>query len=242
MPTLQFGNTNIDYDIRYSPNRKNITISVDWVNGVSVMVPNETEQAFIELAVQKKAPWIMKKLANFREIKMLSSHREFISGEKIPYLGRQYRLKVMAVEDVLDMTLAFQNGRFIATVPKTASPSWRQEHLRKAFHDWYIVYGLNKVQQRIKLFAPRLGVMPSKVIIKDQQARWGSCTKKGTININWRILMAPMRIVDYVVVHELAHMIHADHSSDFWAVVSSIMPDYDARKDWLRVHGATLQL
>lgn len=94
----------------------------------------------------------------------------------------------------------------------------------------------------MRLFAPRLGVMPTKVVVKDQQARWGSCTKNGTININWRILMAPMRIIDYVIIHELSHMIHADHSSDFWKVVSSVMPDYDERKEWLRVHGATLQL
>ncbi|MFD2171025.1 M48 family metallopeptidase [Tumebacillus lipolyticus] len=242
MPTIKYGTTSIDYRIRYSPSKKEVTISIDWITGVSVVVPENIDQERIQSALQRKAPWILRKLVELREIKSLSTHHEFISGEKFPYLGRQYRLKVIAAEDISDVSLAFQNGRFIASVPRLSTPAWRQERLRVAFRDWYITHGYNKVQQRIKRFAPRLGVNPSKIVIKEQQARWGSCTKNGTININWRILMAPMRIVDYVIVHELGHMIHPDHSSDFWTVVASIMPDYDQRKDWLRVHGATLEL
>jgi predicted metal-dependent hydrolase len=242
MPTFTYGTTCIDYTIHYKPSKRDCTISVDWQTGVSVVVPEGIDQDHIDAILRRKAPWILRKLAELREIKPLSTRHEFISGEKIPYLGRQYRLKVIAGDDVADVSLTFHNGRFIAVVPKSSSPTWRQERLREAFRDWYIQHGLTKVQQRIKLFAPRLGVEPSRVVVKDQKSRWGSCTKNGTININWRILMAPMRIVDYVVVHELAHMIHADHSSDFWAIVASVMPDYDERKDWLRVHGATLEL
>jgi predicted metal-dependent hydrolase len=191
--------------------------------------------------LRRKAPWILRKLTEFREIYPQTTHHEFISGEKFPYLGRQYRLKLLAV-DSSDESLIFHNGRFIAAVPQTSSPTWREEHLRQAFRDWYITHGTIKVQRRLKLFAPRFGVSPSKIVVKDQQARWGSCTKNGSINVNWRILMAPMRIVDYVIVHELGHMIHADHSTEFWTTVSSVLPDYDERKEWLRIHGATLVL
>lgn len=242
MPQYQFGNSTIHYKVNYVPDKKDVTIAVDWNTGVSVVVPEDINKEHIDTVLRRKAPWILRRLAEFREIKPLSTNHEFISGEKFPYLGRQYRLKVVAVDDIRDVSLIFQNGRFLATVPKSSSPTWREEQLRQVFREWYISHGLVKVQQRMKLFAPRLGVTPSKVVIKEQQARWGSCTKNGTININWRILMAPMRIVDYVIVHELSHMIHADHSSDFWTVLASVMPDYDERKEWLRIQGATLVL
>jgi predicted metal-dependent hydrolase len=242
MPTFQFGNTNIEYDINYSSTRKNITIAVDWVDGVIIIAPQETDQTQIDIAFQKKAPWILKKLADFREIKMLSSHREFISGEKFPYLGRQYRLKVTKNESVSEVSLTFRNGRFFAIIPTSFDDSLRQERLYDLFRKWYFTHGLTKIQKRIDLFAARMECYPSKVAIKEQQARWGSCTKNRTININWKILMAPMRIVDYVVVHELAHIQHPDHSSDFWLKVESILPDYQERKDWLRVNGPTLDL
>ena len=242
MPTFQYGTTSIEYCIGYSPAKKDVTIAIDWTTGVSISVPENIDEEHIHEVLKRKAPWILRRLAEFREIKPVSTNHEFISGEKFPYLGRQYRLKVIASDDVSDVSLSFQNGRFIATVPRSSSPVWRQEHLQLAFRDWYVAHGYNKIQKRIKLFAPRLGVNPNKLVIKDQQARWGSCTKNGTISINWQILMAPMRIVDYVIVHELGHMIHADHSSDFWTVVASIIPDYDQRKDWLRIHGATLKL
>jgi predicted metal-dependent hydrolase len=242
MPTFQFGNTIIDYDIKHSPNRKDITIAVDWVDGVSIIAPQETEQSHIELAIQKKAKWIISKLADFSEIKMLSSHREFISGEKIAYLGRNYRLKVKKDEYVSDASVMFRNGRFYAVVPTAFDNSLRHMRFYELFKEWYITHGLVKIQKRIKFYSSRMDCYPSKVVIKEQQARWGSCTKNKTININWKILMAPMRIVDYVVVHELAHIQHTDHSNAFWSKVESILPDYEERKEWLRINGPTLDL
>lgn len=242
MPTFQYGTTSIDYHVSYSPVKKDVTIAVAWHTGVSVVAPENVPPERINAVLRLKAPWILRRLAEFEEIKPQLTHHEFISGEKFPYLGRQYRLKVKTIDNASNGTLTFQSGRFIATVPKSSSPSWREEHLRQAFRVWYIEHGTAKVQQRMSLFAPRLGLEPSKVVVKDQQARWGSCTKNGTINVNWRVLMAPMRIADYVIVHELGHMIHANHSSDFWAFISSVMPDYDERKEWLRVNGATLTI
>jgi predicted metal-dependent hydrolase len=242
MPKFQFGNTIIDYDIKHSPSRNDITIAVDWVDGVSIVVPQDTDQITIDLALHKKAGWILNKLADFREIKMLSSHREFISGEKFGYLGRQYRLKVTKDESVSEASLIFRNSRFFAVVPMSFDDSLRQKHLYDLFRKWYITHGLIKIHNRIKLYSARMECYPSKVVVKEQQARWGSCTKNKTININWKILMAPMRVVDYVLVHELAHIQYPDHSNDFWSKVESILPDYQERKEWLRVNGPTLDL
>jgi len=176
MPTFTYGTTSIEYTIRHQPSKRDCTIAIDWKNGVSVVAPNEIDQERIDAVLKRKAPWILRKLAQFREIKQLSTHHEFISGEKFPYLGRQYRLKVIA-GDVSDLSLTYQNGRFVAVVPTSSSPTWRQERLREAFLQWYILHGLIKVQQRIKQFAPRLGLEPSKVVIKDQQSRWAVALK-----------------------------------------------------------------
>ncbi|MBX5437332.1 MAG: M48 family metallopeptidase [Alicyclobacillaceae bacterium] len=240
--TLHYGNSTIPYRLIPKPTAKDCTISVQWQTGVTVVVPEHMDQRKIEAVLKRKAPWILQKLAELREIRPVSTKREFISGEKFPYLGRQYRLHVLAEDNAADVSLKFQNGRFIAVVPKVSGPMWREERLRAAFRDWYIQNGIVKVKERLNLFAPRLGLRPTDVVVKDQKLRWGSCTKTGIVNINWRVLMAPLRIVDYVVVHELAHLIHADHSPDFWAVVASVMPDYEERKHWLRVNGATLTL
>ena len=242
MPEFQIGNTSLEYTLRRVPHRKNILISLDWTTGITVVAPEDIEEAQIEFILRKKASWILRKSAELEQIKPLLIQHQFISGEKFPYLGRQYRLSVNSRDDVTTVSLTFQNGRFVATVPKASSPEEREPQLRQAFRQWYITHGLLKVRQRVDIFAPRLGVQTTKVVVKDQKTRWGSCSNRGTININWRVLMAPMRIVDYVVVHELAHLLRADHSPAFWSIVASIMPDYVERKEWLRVYGPTLEL
>ncbi len=242
MPTFTYGTTSIDYTVHPQPSKRDCTIAVDWQSGVSVVVPENINPEQIDMVLYKKAPWILRRLAELREIHPLPAHHEFISGEKLPYLGRQYRLKVHTDPAIEEVSLKFQHGRFVAVAPKVCDPAWRSEQLSQQFRDWVVEHGWVKVQHRIELFAPRLGVAPSKVLLKEQQSRWGSCTKSGVIHINWKILMAPMRIVDYVVVHELVHMRHPNHSSEFWTTLQSVMPDYHERKEWLRLQGPTLEL
>lgn len=240
MPSFQYGTTHIEYTLQVKEGKKDVSISVDQRDGVQVFIPPTVTPETTEEILRKKAPWILSKLNELAELCTETGKREFLSGEKLPYLGRNYRLKVFSSSDASDAKVRFQNGRFVAEVPPGVSETWKQHRLRESFKQWYIQHGTIKVQERIQLFAPRMECLPSKLVIKDQENRWGSCTKNGTININWKILMAPMRIVDYVVVHELAHLKYPDHSSSFWSAVQSVLPDYDNRKEWLRIHGPTL--
>jgi predicted metal-dependent hydrolase len=240
MAIYQYGTTKINYQLCYKANKTDITVSVDWTNGVSVVVPDNIDLAVVEQVLYKKAPWILKKLYEFNEIKLLSSAKEFLSGEKFPYLGRQYRLKVTANAKISEATLTFKRGLFTADIPKNWSVVERQQLLKELFKQWYFIHGQMKIKERLKLYSPKMECYPTKLVIKEQVMRWGSCTKNGTVNINWLILMAPMRIVDYVLVHELAHIKHPDHSPAFWATIQSILPDYESRKEWLRINGPTL--
>ena len=98
------------------------------------------------------------------------------------------------------------------------------------------------IKERVALYAEKLQLFPKKVVIKDQRRRWGSCSSRtGAVNLNWRLVMAPLEVLDYVVVHELSHLKHADHSPAFWAHVAQFVPDYKARRKWLREHGETFR-
>lgn len=240
MPSLKYGTTSIQYYISYKEGKNDVTISVDRIEGVHVIAPPNVNGEKIDEVLRKKAPWILGKLNEISEIRKDISKREFLSGEKLPYLGRNYRLKIITSPDSKDATVVFHNGRFVAMIPHGVSDNWRQARLRNEFKKWYIEHGHQKIQERLRLFCPRMECYPTKIIVKEQENRWGSCTKNGTININWRILMAPMRVVDYVIVHELAHLKYPDHSFEFWNTVQAILPDYDNRKEWLRIHGPTL--
>lgn len=242
MPHFQYGNSLIEYTLEHSPKKKEITISVEWIDGVKVIAPPEVDIDQIESVLYKKAPWIIKKWSGFEEISEPSQPKEFVSGEKFPYLGRQYRLKVGQSNRDTSPTLAFQNGRFLAGVPADTHADQRRELLYPLFKDWYLRNGRAKLKERLKLFAPKMGLTPTKLELKEQKMRWGSCTKEGAVYLNWRLLMAPMSIVDYVLVHEIAHILHADHSTEYWRFVRSILPDYEQRKEWLRIHGPTLIL
>jgi len=240
MPSFQCGNTTIDYFIEYRKNKKNVTITVDWVSGVKIIAPASIHPERLNRILHQKGPWILKKQHELNEIRKLSPPKEFSDGENFLYLGKNYRLKVIKRDSVPQATLKFWQGRFLATVPAHFSSRERKKQLSQLFKSWYMSRGEEKIQERLDLYCPKMELYPTKIVIKEQKRLWGSCTKKGTVNINWQIIMAPLHIVDYLIVHELAHLKHPNHSRDFWQTVQSVLPDYQQRREWLRKYGPTL--
>lgn len=112
----------------------------------------------------------------------------------------------------------------------------------EAFKSFYQTKGLPRLQQRVEYFTKKLGISAGTVSIKDLGFRWASCTKSGGIHFHWKCLMAPLTVIDYIVVHEVCHLIQRDHSDVFWNEVDKILPDYRDRKEWLRLRGAMLDL
>lgn len=242
MNQLQYGTTTIEYSLVQNSNIEDISITVDWIDGVTVSVPSSFECHKLDQILYNKAPWILKKWAEFEEMAAPPTPYEYISGEKFKYINRAYKLKVNACSNTKVTSLIFQQGKFIATTPKKLSDGERKQQLERLFQQWYITTGQAKITERVKLYASKMGVTPSKVVLKDQKMRWGTCTQQHAIYINWRVLMAPMRVIDYVLVHELAHINYANHSKEYWQFLRSIMPDYEERKEWLRVNGPLLTL
>ncbi|MEY9867264.1 putative metal-dependent hydrolase [Peribacillus sp. B2I2] len=242
MPTFQYGTTAIEYDIEYADDKKDVSIIVEWMEGIRLIAPKSITDEQINEVVRKKAPTILQKLKEVNEITEPPLPKEFVSGEKFKYLGRNYRLKVYKEEGLPKAKLAFIRGRFIATVPYGMDEYEKRKQLMELFRTWYLEHGKTKIQSRLKLYCAKMGVTPNDVQLKEQKMRWGTCTTEGNIYLNWRIMLAPMSILDYVLVHEMAHLRFMNHSNDYWNFVRSILPDYEQRKEWLRINGPTLTL
>lgn len=241
MPAIEFGKTTIPFTIKRSNRRKTIAISVD-SNEVVVTAPTETTEEKIYAVMNSKAVWIRKQLLHYGEMTNTVHHRLFLSGEKLPYLGRQYRLKILKGSTTENASFKFSQGRFIAYVPEEVPKEQYRDVLMPLYEEWVKEKGTVFVKGRITRFTQKLQAEPTAIKLKDQQQRWGSCTTSGQLLINWRTMLAPVSVIDYVIAHELTHLKHMDHSKAFWDTLKMVYPDYEEKKEWLRVNGTTLYI
>jgi predicted metal-dependent hydrolase len=240
MNTLQFGNKTIEYTLKESEFRNTLSISVSQA-GVKVVSPPNIPREKIEEVLFKKGAWIVKQLSDFEEMQDSVKQKSFVSGEILPYLGRHYRLKIMKT-DQPNPSLRFHNGRFYGEVHHSCNEEEYHTLLRPLYIEWVKRKAASFTKDRLKPFTQKLQKEPKKVVIKDQEQRWGSCTPEGRLLLNWRIFLAPASIVDYVIAHELAHLVHLNHSKEYWDIVRMLLPDYEDRKEWLRLNGAKLNV
>lgn len=224
-PEYRDGNGFIAEIIRTS-RRKTADIRVE-EGAVSVIVPVSTSVEKIDQLLSSKRMWIKEKVALQREMAPASS-KQFVSGEAFPYLGRNYRLKI---EHGSFAPVKLLQGRLVVQMPESDQQPYM---IRNAIVRWYKRQAEQKIREKVKRYAPILGVEPEGVNVKAFKSRWGSCTAKGELEFNWLIMLAPNRMVDYVVIHELCHLIHHDHSPEFWREVVRVMPDYQLCREWLR--------
>jgi len=224
-----------DAEIKRTSRRK--TASIEVIEGVvSVVVPESLAIYKIQALLAKKHRWIKERLA-LQEQVIATKPKEFVSGEAFAYMGRNYRLKV--VEGAYPSIKLYQ-GRFVVSVrDKTINNTGA---IKQLIIHWYKKHAESKLTEKTARYAKIIGVTPSTVGIKVFQSRWGSCSNKGDILYNWKIVMAPNRVVDYVVIHELCHILHHDHSPKFWKTVERYFPDYAECKEWLKLNGKALKI
>jgi len=227
-------------DIAYEVLRSQRTtadIVIERDGRVLVRAPKSIPDERIEDMIEAKRYWIYKNLAEWRDLNATRVLREYRNGEGFLYLGRSYRLLLVADQDE---PLLLKNGRFC--LRRDLVDRGEIAAAKMAFRDYYIARGGERIRQRVEYYAPKVGVAPRDVAIRELGNRWASCSPNGNLAFHWKCMMAPQTIIDYIVVHELCHFHHLDHTDAFWNEVDKVMPAYSERKEWLRAHGAGLDV
>ena len=209
--------------------RKTVAIIVELSGDLVVRAPLRTSKAKIEEIVAQKAKWIARKQAQARQQQAQQQSHRYEDGEEFYYLGKAYRLVLV---DRRRPSLALDPaGKF--TLDRA-----RQAEGEQIFTAWYRRQARTILTERAEQYAGRGGLgEPVGLRITGARSRWGSCGSRGSINFTWRLVMAPLPVIDYVVVHELAHLRELNHSRAFWALVKGVLPDYKGRDRWLKNNG-----
>ena len=232
---ITWGDTRLPYAIRRSARRKKtVAVTVDPSGGVLLVAPENFSTSRLDAVVRQKAAWIVRRLRHVQSHDPPSAPREFVSGETVLYLGRHYRLKVHPTGTG---QAKLRGGWLHVPAPAGAQQA---VHVRTALVSWFRRHAAERLPERVEAWRSKAGVEMPRVVIADQQKRWGSCDRGGTIRLNWRIIQAPMRLVDYIVVHELVHLRHRGHGRDYWQALGRVMPDYERRREDLRQRGVGL--
>lgn len=237
--SVRFGATTIDYSIVRSRRRKKtVEVTIDPGAGVLVAAPMATPRGKIRAVVQKRASWIVR---NGATESSKTRSKLWVSGESLPYLGRQVRMFV-DYAPVDKAAVRFEHWSFRVTLPRQLRQRDRAGAARDAVRRWYERRARERLRGRVEKWAPLLGVSPTRVLTRDQRQRWGSCSPDGTVRFNWRIVMAEPSLIDYVVVHELAHLVERTHSTKYWQQITRVLPDYKLRRTRLREIGVELSI
>lgn len=219
-----------DYQLIFS-RRKTIGLTIERDNRLVVRAPEGTTLAQVQDALASKALWLYRQRRHARRYPIDPPRKEFVTGESLLYLGRHYRL------EVLDEPL---NGvRFCGKFQISRDAGSGAALLLRG---WYEDRARQRLSIRARAFARQLGVSFNALTISDLKYRWGSCTPQDNLNFNWRVIKAPTFVLDYLVVHELAHLLEANHTRRFWTIVAVQVPRWEEAKAWLKQSGALLEV
>ena len=235
---VRVGDAVIEYEIRRSERRKKtVQIRIDG-GAVRVAAPSATADGELREIVRARASWILERLAEA----IPEGTERFVSGETLPYLGQHLPL-VVERGDVASPRVRLEGGSFRIVVPGSLEDGEREEQISSAVVAWYAARAAERFPAGVERWWPRLGCgEPSRVLIRNQRRRWGSCAADGTLRFSWRGMMLEPALIDYVIVHELAHLAVKNHSPDFWKLVDSALPDAQQRRKRLREVERTLPL
>lgn len=203
---------------------------------VFVMVPAFLKLAAIEAIVASKQRWIKEKLAQQNELVAVQP-KQYSAGEIFGYLGKDHYLTIVTAKTA---SIRLSQDRLeVSLRAATAAP---EKTIKQLLSQWYAQQAVVELNRRTGYYAGIIGVKPRTITVKTFRARWGSCTSSGNIYYNWKIIIAPGHIVDYVVIHELCHLLHHNHSPAFWQAVARYCPDYRECTAWLKANGGYLEV
>ena len=222
-------------DVIKTDRKKSVSIQLEG-ELVKVRVPRSLSDERINSLIKRRIPWIKTKLKEYSQRPSVMP-KKYVDGEIFPYLGKDYCLKVEVGDD---LSIKMKNGYFLITIPKTGKDANKQ--VKHLLMGWYQSHAEKYLKEKTDRLSELVGASPTSVSIKNYKSRWGSCSSNGVIDYNWRIILAPHYIVDYVVVHELCHLLEHNHSPHYWRIVEKITPNWKNYRDWLRHNSDILKL
>jgi len=220
------------FAVRWSRRRRTIGISVARDGGLRVLAPQGVPARKLESAVRARLPWVRRKLAEFEALGPPPPRFSFVDGERLPYLGRTYRLALVDAGDLHGAPLALRRGRFELA-------RGLDGEARAAVVRWYTERARARLGARVAHYAPLVGATPAGVVVRDLGTRrWGVCdARTRVVTFHWELVLQPPEIADYVVVHELAHLHEPNHGPRFWRRVAAVVPDWKRRRAALSNRG-----
>lgn len=216
--------------------RKTLSIHIGDEGQVTVKVPNYLSKDRMDAMVLKKAGWIREKQDAARQVQSLRVIHRFAQGEPFFYLGKSYPLHIDYDGNVRRVCVCLGADRLTIQ-----TPCIDENVMTSAVLLWYRENAKKLMSQRAFYYGKMLGELPEKVLIREQRCRWGSCNVRRELRLNWKLIMAPPQILDYVVIHELCHLKEMNHSAAFWKLVEGLCPQYRQCREWLKVYGALLE-
>ncbi len=233
---VQYGKAVIPFQVQRSAGRRQVSLVVQaGQEGLLVYAPKGTPLDRLAAVVRQRGAWAVAKLRQVELAERPDRPREFVSGEGFTYLGRSFRLGVHAVSDPRPPRMS--GGWLVVEVSRTLGEVRRRRAGRAAVIAWFKARAAARLPERLERYTQKLGLPTPRLLLRDQASRWGSCNEKGEVRLNWRIVQAPMVLVDYVAAHEAVHLVHKNHTRAYWAELARLVADVEGCRADLRRRG-----
>jgi predicted metal-dependent hydrolase len=225
---------NVTYTVKRSLRAKRVRLEVRQQTGLTIVVPHFYEMGRLHGLLQSKERWISRNLSRYCHFQSLSAKKELRSGDTVPYLGRDLELvKREKHDDGDDVTL---EANKLAVSPDL----FKDGILELALEQWYRAEAAKLINEKAYKLSSNMGISYKRIVIRSQKTRWGSCSQRKNLSFNWKLIMAPEPVIDYVIIHELTHLKEMNHSKRFWKLVAQYCPGWREHKKWLKQHEADL--
>lgn len=219
--------------IKRSPRARYVRLEVRPETGLTVVVPRSYKPIQLPDLLQKKRKWILRNLKKYGQLEKSSAEKEAKSADTIPYLGRELPVKNEKNNDEAD-NVRLECGRLVVSLNSAGTS------LNLVLERWFRQQADKLIRERANELCTRLGVTYGRITIRGAKTRWGSCSQKRNLNFNWKLMMTPEPVINYVIIHELAHLREMNHTQKFWKLVAEHCPRWRSHRQWLTDHGAEL--
>jgi predicted metal-dependent hydrolase len=239
MPHMRIQGTDIEYRVLKTRRNRYIRLTVSGKNGVRVSAPWGVPERDLHAMVREKGAWILDRLRHFRELEQQQPRWRYADGAQLLVMGTWRTLRVISWEWNAGK-VSLEQGEVVVRVPFRFLRD--ETAIADLFHRWLRRWAGQELTRRVALHSERMQLRPSRLGIRAQRSKWGSCSASGSISLNMLLMHAPPEVIDYVIIHELAHLEELNHSAKFWRLVERHCPDRRQWQVWLREHTWLLEM